>query len=113
MNLRALYEIPPPELLEAEAFFSAFSKLHDIDGHSIDCIFTKAKRQPLAFFSNANRNDINGLSVFTCVLIVRDSDLAGVEQGATLRIEGTYYRIMTVSKPISGIIRMELEGYAG
>ena len=111
-NIRSLYEQPPPDIMEAEAFFAAFARFHDIDGNSIDCIFTKAKRQPLTFFS-AERGNLDGVSSFTCVLIVRAEDMSGAEQGGTLRVDGTYYRIMTISQPIMGITRMDLEGYAG
>lgn len=112
-NIRQLYEQPPPDLMEAEAFFAAFARFHDIEGHSINCILTKSKRQPLAFYSNSERNGIDGLSMFTSVLLVRESDLAGAEQGASLKIDGTFYKIMSISRPISDIIRMDLEGYAG
>ena len=113
-DTRALYEQPPADLLEAEAFFSAFAKFHDIDGHSIECIYTKAKHQPVSVSRSGDREGIDGISSVMSVLIVRDDEgLAGVEQGGSLRIEGTHCRIMSVSRPVAGLIRMELEGYSG
>ena len=113
-DTRALYEQPPADLLEAEAFFSAFAKFHDIDGNNIECIYTKAKRQPITITSGTERGDLDGISAVKSVLIVRDDeDLAGVEQGGSLRIDGTHCRIMSVSRPVMGLIRMELEGYSG
>ncbi|MBQ7154836.1 MAG: hypothetical protein IJR85_04705 [Synergistaceae bacterium] len=112
-DFRSIYEQPPPDLMEAEAFFAAFAKFHDIDGTSIECIFTRAKRQPVAIIPGANGENIDGITSFTSVLIVKDEDISGAEQGGSLRIDGVHCRIMTVSHPIMGITRMELEGYAG
>ena len=111
-NVRSLYEQPPPDLMEAEAFFAAFARFHDIDGHKIECIYTKAKRQPI-HITHYDRDTVDGVTAITSVLIVRDEDMSGMEQGASLKVDGTYCRIMRISKPITGLVRMELEGYAG
>ena len=111
-DTRALYEQPPSDLLEAEAFFSAFARFHDIDGHTVECIYTKAKRQPVNITGGRDREGIDGISSVLSVLIVRAEDMSGIEQGGSLRIDGTHCRIMRVSNPVSGLIRMELEGYA-
>ena len=36
-----------------------------------------------------------------------------LEQGAAIKIDGTVYKILKVSRPVLGLTRIELEGYSG
>ena len=108
-NFRQLYEQLPADLLEAEAFFSAFAKFHDVEGHRVECILTKAHDQAVKVYSSES---MDGVTASSSVLFLRD-DVSGLEQGAALKVDGTVYKIIRVSRPILGLTRVELEGYSG
>lgn len=108
-NFRQLYEQPPADLLEAEAFFAAFAKFHDVEGHRVECILTKTADKSVKVYSSES---MDGVTASSSVLFLRD-DVSGLEQGAAIKVDGTVYKIIRVSRPILGLTRVELEGYSG
>ena len=101
-DIRSIYEpITQNDLLETEAFFMAFARIHNIDGHEVMSIFTKAKTQP-----GSHDGVINQVSI----LIVSDRDMQGMQINDRLRIDGNLYVITGISRPSGDIVRIELEG---
>ena len=108
-NLRAIFEDSEPDYMEAEAFFAAFGKYRDINGHKVHCILTAPKHsQSTVYISNAG-----GVHSISAILFVRKQDVGGLRQGGSLCIDGTDYLIAGVSSPLLEITRAELEGYSG
>ena len=108
-NLRAIFEEPEPDFMEAEAFFAAFGKYRDINGHKVHCILTAPKHAQPAVYSREDE----GVHSINAVLFVRRQDVSGLRQGGSLCIEGTDYLIAGVSCPHREVVRAELEGYSG
>ena len=111
-NINKIYETPSPDLLDAHAFFNAFAAFHDINGHRIECILTKPKYQKpvVNIFS---QNDTPGIIQVNAVLIVKLSDMSGMRQGESLKIDGQLYQISAISYPLNDTARIELSGAAG
>ena len=111
-DIRRLYDAPSPDLMEAEAFFSAFAVFHDINGHRIECVMTKPKyHKPVVnIFS---QNDTPGISEVNAVMLVRLDDMSGMRQGESLKIDGQIYTISAISCPLHDIARLELAGVSG
>ena len=108
-DFRQLYEQPPADLLEAEAFFSAFARFHEVEGHRVECILAKARDQAVKVYPSES---MDGVTASSSVLFLRD-DVSGIEQGAAIKVDGTVYKILKVSRPVLGLTRIELEGYSG
>ena len=105
--MRQIYEADfNPDDLEAEAFFAAFGKHHDLDGHNIECVITPPKHEKASSFND-------GVHRVTHIIIVRETDARGFKVGGGLCVDGTDYRIAGLSKPLSNIFRLELESYSG
>lgn len=100
-DVRSIYESPKTDLMESEAFYLAFARLHNIDGHHVLCIMTPAKY-------HYQRAD--GITTRQTILIVRDSELEGVSLNTSLRIDGRLYVISGITRPCGDIVRIELEG---
>ena len=103
-NLRSIYEGIQPDLLESEAFFIAFARERNLDGHKIMCVLTPVKNEKITV-----SYEHEGLSQSHSVLIVRNTDMIGMKVNDSLRIDGKLYEITSVSNPSGDIIRMELE----
>lgn len=110
-DIRKLYDKPSPDHMEALAFFAAFAQFHDINGHRIECIMTKPKYQKSAvnIFSNEPSPVITSVNA---ILIVHLSDMSGMRQGESLKVDGQIYTISAISYPLEGIARLELAGAA-
>ena len=111
-NIKKLYETPNAEDLESLAFFSAFAAFHDINGNRIECILTKPKYQKPAV-NIFSQNDTPGIIQVNAVLIVRLSDMSGMRQGESLKVDGQIYTISAISYPLHDIARLELGGVSG
>ena len=111
-DIRKLYDKPNPDHMEALGFFAAFAQFHDINGHRIECILTKPKYQKpvVNIFS---QNDTPGIIHVNAVLIVKLSDMSGMRQGESLKIDGQLYQISAISYPLNDTARIELSGVAG
>ena len=111
-DIRKIYEAPNPDHMEALGFFAAFANFHDINGHRIECILPKPKYQKSAvnIFSNDPSPVITSVNA---VLIVHLSDMSGMRQGESLKVDGQIYTISAISYPLHDIARMELMGAAG
>ena len=111
-DIKKLYETPNAEDLESLAFFSAFAHFHDINGHRIECILTKPKysKPVVNVFS---QNDTPGIVQVNAILIVRLSDMSGMRQGESLKVDGQLYSISAISYPLHDIARLELAGVSG
>ncbi len=111
-DFRRLYDKPNPEPMEQAAFFTAFAKFHDINGHRVECILTRPKYQHLRVtFSGGELS--SGLSGVDAVLLVRLGDMSGMRQGESLKVDGQVYVIQGISYPLDGIARIELSGVSG
>ena len=108
-EFRQIYEQPAADLMEAEAFFSAFARFHDIDGRRIECILTKAGDKTVKVYSS---EALDGITVNSSVLFLRD-EAKGLTPGASIRIDGNHCKVIRVSRPVLGLTRIELEGYSG
>ena len=108
-NLRAIFEDDEPDFMEAEAFFAAFGKYRDINGHKVHCILTAPKHSAVSAYINEDM----GVHSISAILFVRKQDVSGLRKGASLRIDGTDYLIAGISSPLREITRIELEGYSG
>lgn len=102
---RRIYELPPNDLLDCEAFFSAFGRRVDVNGHNVEAIKTRPKSALLHAIKG-----IDGLDLADTVLILRSSDIAGVTPGESIRVEGALFRIISVSNPIRSVTRLDLQG---
>ena len=111
-NIGKLYETPNPEPLEQAAFFSAFARFHDINGHRVECIMTRPKYQHLRV-SLSDGVLSPGLSGVDAVLIVRLADMSGMHQGESLKVDGQVYVIQSIKYPLHDIARIELAGVSG
>lgn len=101
-DIRSIYEpLTQNDLLEAEAFFMAFARVHNIDGHEVMSIFTKAKTQP---------GSHDGVLTQNSILVVSDRDMQGMQVNDSLRIDGNLYVITGISRPSGDIVRIEIEG---
>ena len=107
-NLRAIFEDSEPDYMEAEAFFAAFGKYRDINGHKVHCILTAPKHSAVSY-----GNEDMGVHSISAILFVRKQDVSGLRKGASLCIDGTDYLIAGISSPLREITRLELEGYSG
>lgn len=107
-----LYDKPNPEHLDAGAFFAAFAAFHDINGHRIECIMTRPKYQKLRVTLSGGEMS-SGLSGVDAVLFVKLSDMSGMRQGESLKVDGQVYTISAISWPLDGTARIELAGAAG
>lgn len=102
-NLRSIYEDTQPDLLESEAFFIAFGRIHNLDGHKVMCVLAPQKQQPVK-----SLYDRPGLLETQSVLIVDSADVQGFRCGDSIRIDGQLYVISGVSNPSGGIVRVML-----
>lgn len=100
-NIRSIYEDKESDLLEAEAFYIAFARIHNLDGHHILSVLTPVKR------AKANSE---GILTNNTVLIVKDSDMEGITLNTSIRVDGKLYVISAVTRPCGDIVRIELEG---
>lgn len=108
-NLRAIFDEPEPDYMEAEAFFSPFGKYRDINNHRVHCILTSPKHSTLSVYTDST----DGVHRITAILFVRKSDVSGIRQGASLCVDGTDYIVAGASSPLNEVTRIELEGYSG
>lgn len=108
-QLRSIFETPEADVIDGESFFYAFGRPRVINGNEIQCILTPPKQSPAAYTTNSDE----GIHRTRAVLIARSNELHGAKQGGSLNVDGTDYLILTVSRPIFNVIRLELEGYAG
>ena len=104
-DVRSIYELPRDDLLECETFFTTFGKVHDINGHKLETIKTRPKYSVMS-----QRMDHEGLNLADTVLIMHTSDIQGITAGESLRVDGELFRILTVSYPIHGVVRLDLQG---
>ena len=104
-DLRSIYSLPKNDVLEYEAFFAAFGKYRDINGHNLETIKTRPK---YALMRQAVEHE--GLNLADTVLLLHTSDIQGITPGESLRVDGELYRILTVSYPIHGVVRLDLQG---
>lgn len=111
-DIRKLYDKPNPDHLESLAFFVAFAQYHDINGHRIECIMTRPKYQKLKVSLSGGELG-SGVSGVDAVLIVKLSDMSGMRQGESLKVDGQIYTISGISWPLHDIARLELQGAAG
>ncbi len=111
-DFRKIYDAPNPDHLESLSFFSAFAAFHDINGHRIECILTKPKYQKPAV-NIFSQSDTPGITNVNAVLIVRLSDMSGMRQGESLKVDGQLYTISAISYPLHDIARIELSGVSG
>ena len=102
-NIRAIYEDMQPDLLESEAFFIAFARMHNLDGHNIMCILTPKKHQQIT-----SSYEHEGVTRTQSVLLVSSDDVQGMSVNDTLRVDGHLFVIDEVSRPSGDIIRMVL-----
>ena len=102
-NIRSTYEDFQPDLLETEAFFMAFAKIHNLDGHKIMCVLTPVKHQKLT-----QSYEHEGVTHSQSVLIVSSSDVKGFKINDTLRIDNRLFVIDEVSRPAGDIVRLVL-----
>ena len=111
-NINKLYDAPNPDHLDSIAFFSAFAAFHDINAHRIECILTKPKysKPAVNIFS---QSDTPGITSVNAILIVRLSDMSGMRQGESLKVDGQIYTISGISYPLHDIARLELAGVSG
>ena len=101
-DIRAIYEpLTQHDIMETEAFFMAFAKLHNIDGHKVMSVLAKARHQPLPQ---------DGMSRKVSILIVSDTDMQGMRISDSLRVDGDLFTITGISHPCGDIVRLELEG---
>ena len=103
-DIRGIYEGECRDKLESLGFFMAFGKVHVLDGHKVECIFTKAKHQ-----KSAGSYGLEGVESVSNVLIVRSEDMAAVKVGASIRVDGELFSVSNVSRPSEGLVRLELE----
>lgn len=101
-NIRAIYEADQPDLLETEAFFMAFARMHNLDGHKIMCVLSPVK--------NEMDREHEGVYASRSVLIVSSDEMQGIKVNDSLRIDGKLYAIAGVSRPAGDIVRVVLEG---
>ena len=107
-EVRKIYELPPDDLMEVEAFFIAFGKYLDINGHNLEVIKTRPKS---ALVSSAfSNNEHEGLNLADTVLIMRSSDVSGITPGESIRVDGQLFRVLTVSAPLKAVVRLDLQG---
>lgn len=111
-TVRQIYDKPNPDHIESDAFFSAFACFHDINGHRVECVMTRPKYQKLRVSLSGGELG-SGLSGVDAVLVVRLSEMSGMRQGESLKVDGTLYTINAISYPIHDIARMELSGVQG
>ena len=111
-DFRKIYDAPNPDHLDSIAFFSAFAAFHDINAHRIECILSKPKYQKMRV-TLSNGEMSSGISGVDAVLIVRLSDISGMRQGESLKIDGQLYTISAISYPLHDIARLELAGVSG
>ena len=111
-DIRKIYDKPNPDHLGSLSFFSAFSAFHDINGHRIECILTKPKYSKSAV-NIYTQSDTPGITSVNAILIVRLSDMSGMRQGESLKVDGQIYTISGISYPLHDIARLELAGVSG
>ena len=104
-DVRSIYELPPDDLMESVAFFSAFGKYRDINGHNLEAISTRPKSAILHTLP-----ETDALNLADTVLILRSADISGITPGESLRLDGKLYRIISVSSPIKAVTRLDLQG---
>ena len=107
-DIRRIYELPPDDLMESEAFFSAFGKYRDINGHRLEAITTRPKSSLIT--STFTSQEHEGLNLADTVLIMRTADVSGITAGESLRLDGKLYRVLTVSYPLKSVVRLDLQG---
>ena len=111
-GIRKIYDKPNPERMESAGFFEAFAQIHDINGHKIECVLTRPKYQKLRV--NLSGGELgSGLSGVDAVLVVRLSDMSGMHQGESLKVDGQVYVIQSIKYPLHDIARLELSGVSG
>ena len=99
-NVRGIYEGHQPDILETEAFFMAFGRIRNIDGHKIMCVMTPAKEQA--------QTEYDGIHRTNSVLLVSWDDMRGMTVNDTLRVDGHLFVINEVSRPAGDIVRLSL-----
>ena len=104
-DIRSIYELPADDLMESEAFFSAFGKYSDVNGHHLEVIRTRPKS---AVMTSLPEQD--SLNLADTVLVMRTADVSGITAGESLRLDGKLYRILSVSYPLKSVVRLDLQG---
>ena len=104
-DIRSIYELPRDDILECEEFFRSFGKMRDINGHILETIKTRPKYSVMS-----QRMDHEGLNSTDTVLILHTKDIQGITAGESIRVDGQLFRILTVSYPIHGVVRLDLQG---
>ena len=104
-NIRAIYEGEQSDLLETEAFFMAFSRMHNLDGHKVMCVLAPVKNEALK-----SSYEHEGVFSTHSVLIVSSDEVQGMKVNDSLRVDGGLYVIAGVSRPSGDIVRIVLEG---
>ncbi len=111
-NIKSIYDTPSPDRLNSLSFFSAFAAFHTINSHRLECILTKPKYSKSAV-NISTQSDSSIISQVSAVLIVRLSDMSGMRQGESLKVDGQIYTISAISYPLHDIARIELSGVSG
>ncbi len=111
LDVREIYTTRPPDMISGQVYFDAFAKLHDINGHKIMCIFTKANNRSLTL--TLDGGDSPGVTASSSVLVIDSREVSGMRIHESLRVDGQIFTITRISQPIANVTRLELSGYSG
>ena len=109
-DIRSIYELPPDDFLEAGAFWEAFGRERDINGHKLLTIQTPPK---ISMMTSRFSSEHEGLDLADTVLILRTRDVHGITPGENIRVDAQLYRVLKVSSPVREVIRLDLQGVDG
>lgn len=107
-DLRSIYEVPITDLMEAEAFFAAFGRVHIINGHKVRCVLTNGRGSAARMLDSQTGAVV---SEYDSVLFLRVREVSGVSVNDSLKIDGRIYRIVGVSRVLEDMLRVELMGH--
>ncbi len=98
-------------MLRGSPYFAAFARMHNINGKNVMCIL--AKSHDRSFRISVDGSHMPGVYHKGSVLLVKASEVYGMQAGESLRVDGELMQITRISRPIEGVIRLELDGCDG